>query len=162
MFEHRCKWDPNYSLVQTKKQIEHPTRWRWTAPAYPYRTPEYGDTPSGGTCAAYFPAYGSWFRAAFAAYVSPIDGSVGWYELELECTPALLNGDPDTEAWGPVEEHGFDCMGLPEDHTHDPEAVKWMDSVNGALAATIPLDIYPCTEYRNPVRGIPFFLEDYE
>ena len=102
----------------------HPTRFRWTDTAEPYRTPEDGDTPSGGTCAAYFPAYGSWFRVAYVAYVSPIDGSVGWYELELECTPALLNGDPDTEAWGPVEEHGFDCMGLPEDHTHDPEAVK--------------------------------------
>jgi hypothetical protein len=159
MFEQRCKWDP---LVQTKRKIEQPTRWRWTAPAYPYRAPEYGDTPSGGTCAAYFPAYGSWFRVAYVAYVSPINGSVGWYELELECTPALLNGDPDTEAWGPVEEHGFECMGLPEDHTHDPEAVQWMDSINGALAATIPLAIYPCTEYRNPVLGIPFSLEDYE
>jgi hypothetical protein len=121
------------------EQIEHPTRWRWTDTADPYRTveeivePEIGSMPSGGTCAAYFPAYGSWFRAANVAYLSPIDGSVGWYELELECTPAYTNGDPDTEAWGPVEEHGFECMGLPEDHTHDHEAVKWMDSINSAL-----------------------------
>jgi hypothetical protein len=115
------------------EQLEHPTRWRWTAPTYPYRTPEHGDMPSGNICAAYFPAYGSWFRAANVAYVCPIDGSVGWYEFELECTPAYINSDPDTEAWGPVEEHGFECMGLPENHTHDHEAVKWMNSINSAL-----------------------------
>ena len=131
------------------EQIEHPTRWRWTDSTAPYRTvnaistfpswyrdaykPEFGSMMSGGTCAAYFPEYGSWFRAAYIAYLSPIDGSVGWYELELECTPAYINSDPDTEAWGPVEEHGFECMGLSEDHTHDHEAVKWMDSINSAL-----------------------------
>ena len=136
-----------------KPQIVHPTRWRWTAPAYPYRTPEYGDTPSGGICAAYFPEYGSWFRAAHIAYVSPIDGSVGWYETELQCTPAYVNGEPDTEAWGFVDEHGFDCMGMPEGHTHDPEADRWMAAINSALAATIQLDTF---------LGIPFYLEDFE
>ena len=120
-----------------KSQIVHPTQWRWTAPAYPYRTPEYG----------------SWFRAAHIAYVSPIDGSVGWYETELQCTPAYINGEPDTEAWGPVEEHGFDCMGMPEGHTHDPEADRWMAAINSALAATIQLDTF---------LGIPFYLEDFE
>ena len=117
-----------------KSQIVHPTQWRWTAPAYPYRTPEYGDTPSGGICAAYFPEYGSWFRAAHIAYVSPIDGSVGWYETELQCTPAYINGDPDTEAWGPVDEHGFKCMGMPDGHSHDPFAVQWIDAINSAMA----------------------------
>jgi hypothetical protein len=116
-----------------KPQIVHPTRWRWSAPAYPYRTPEYGNVPSGNVCAVYFPKYGSWYRVAYIAYVSPIDNSVGWYEHELQCTPAYVNGDPDTEQWGPVDEHGFECMGLPEGHTHDPLAVQWMDSVNSAL-----------------------------
>jgi hypothetical protein len=98
------------------EQLEHPTRWRWTDQ----------DNPYGGCCAVYFPDHGSWFRAK----------EVPYYELELQCTPAYINGDPDTEAWGPVEEHGFLCMGsrcLPENHTHDPEAVKWMNSINSAL-----------------------------
>ena len=149
-----------------KPQIVHPTQWRWTDTA-PYRIPEYGDTPTGGICAVYFPQYGSWYRVAHVAYVCPIDssvgwyetvsptqsdGSVGWYEYELQCTPPYTNGEPDTEQWGPVEEHGFDCMGMPEGHTHNPEADRWMAAINSALATTIQLDTL----------GIPFFLEDFE
>jgi hypothetical protein len=106
----------------------HPTRWRWTDIS------DYRRNFFGGTCAVYFPEYGSWYRVARAHYISPIDGSVGWYEYELQCTPAYTNGEPDTEAWGFVDEHGFECMGMPEDHTHDPYAVQWMESINSALA----------------------------
>ena len=101
----------------------HPTRWRWTDQ----------DNPYGGCCAVYFPQYGSWFRAK----------EVPYYELELQCTPAYTNGDPDAEAWGPVEEHGFECMSMPAGHSHDPFAVQWMESINIALHVT-------------------FFLEDFE
>ena len=66
-----------------------------------------------------------------------------YYELELQCTPAYVNGEPDTEAWGPVEEHGFECMSMPAGHSHDPYAVQWMESINSALHVT-------------------FFLEDFE
>ena len=121
-----------------KSQIVHPTqwmmaghrmptvlpaRWRWTDQANPY----------GGCCAVYFPQYGSWFRAK----------EVPYYELELQCTPAYTNGDPDAEAWGPVEEHGFECMSMPAGHSHDPFAVQWMEAINSALHVT-------------------FFLEDFE
>ena len=125
-----------------KLQIVHPTQWRWTHTA-PYRIAEYGDTPTGGMCAVYLPEHGSWYRVAYIAYESPIDGSVGWYESELQCTPAYTNGEPDTEAWGSVDEHGFECMGMPEGHTHDPLAVQWMEAINSALHVT-------------------FFLEDFE
>ena len=138
--------------VANTPQIEHPTQWRWTDTA-PYRIPEYGDTPTGGICAVYFPQYGSWYRVAHIAYESPIDGSVGWYEYELQCTPACVNGEPDTEQWGPVEEHGFNCMGMPEGHTDDPEAERWMAAINCALAGTIQID---------STLGIPFYLEDFE
>jgi hypothetical protein len=120
-----------------KPQIVHPTRWRWTDIS------DYRRNFFGGTCAFYFPEYGSWYRIARAHYISPIDGSVGWYEYELQCTPAYANGDLDTEAWGSVDEHGFECMSMPEGHIHDPLAVQWMEAINSALHVT-------------------FFLEDFE
>ena len=94
----------------------HPTRWRWN-----------GDL-SSGCCAVYFEEYGSWFRA--------IPRSWGHRKgLELQCTPAYASDDePDTEQWGPVEEHGFECMGMPAGHSHDPFAVQWIEAINSAMA----------------------------
>ena len=104
-----------------KPQIVRPPRWRWTDIS------NYRRNFFGGTCAVYFSEYGSWFRA--------IPRSYGHRKgLELQCTPAYINGDPDTEAWGPVDEHGFKCMGMPDGHSHDPFAVQWIDAINSAMA----------------------------
>jgi hypothetical protein len=119
-------------------QIEHPTRWRWTV-----IEEEQGSRPGEirlskqSACAVYLSEYGSWFRTItvfrYAIAYSTLPSDKDSYEDELQFTPAYTNGDPDTEAWGPVEEHGFECMGLPDSHTHDGQAVKWMNSVNRAL-----------------------------
>ena len=121
-----------------KSQIVHPTQWMMAGHRMPTVLPARWrwtdqDNPYGGCCAVYFEEYGSWFRAK----------EVPYYELELQCTPAYINGEPDTEAWGPVEEHSFECMGMPAGHSHDPYAVQWMESINSALHVT-------------------FFLEDFE
>ena len=122
-----------------KSQIVHPTQWMMAGhrmpTVFPARWRWNGDL-SNGCCAVYFEEYGSWFRA--------IPRSWGHRKgLELQCTPAYINGEPDTEAWGPVEEHGFECMGMPAGHSHDPFAVQWMEAINSALHVT-------------------FFLEDFE
>ena len=120
------------------EQIEHPTRWRWTdVEERQGSRPGEIRQPKQSACAVYFSEYGSWFRTVtvtrYAIAYSTLPSDKDSYEYELECTPAYTNGDPDTEAWGPVEEHGFECMGLSENHTHDHEAVKWIDSINSAL-----------------------------
>tara|TARA_Y100000310_G_scaffold92317_1_gene89919 strand:- start:57 stop:518 length:462 start_codon:yes stop_codon:yes gene_type:complete len=112
-----------------------PTRWRWTH-IEEEQSRKRGEIrqPKQDACAVYFPEHGSWYRVAITAHYAGLpDYRMMWWAYELQCTPAYVNGDPDTEAWGPVEEHGFECMSMPASHSHDPYAVQWMESINSAM-----------------------------
>ena len=81
----------------------------------------------------FFDGQGSWFKVFHWDNVrGPIDF--------LMVAPAHFDGSVDEDAWGPVEEHGFDCMGIYGEHAHDPEAVRWMDQINEAFNTEFKLE----------------------
>ena len=81
----------------------------------------------------FFEGQGSWFK------VDVWVGSAGSVNV-LMVAPANIDGSVDGEAWGPVEEHGFDCMGIRGEHDHDSEAVRWIDQINKAFNTEFMLE----------------------
>ena len=80
----------------------------------------------------FFEGQGSWFK---------VDVWVGIRETHvLMVAPAYDDGSVDTDGWGPVEEHGFDCMGIRGEHDHDSEAVRWIDQINKAFNTEFMLE----------------------
>ena len=54
--------------------------------------------------------------------------------------PAYDDGSVDAMGWGPVEEHGFECMGVWGDHEHVPWAVEWMTQINDTFNTSFTLE----------------------
>ena len=77
------------------------------------------------TAAVHFKDQGSWFR---------VEGRT------LMVAPAYDDGSVDATGWGPVEEHGFDCMGIRGDHEHDPAAVEWIVQINETFNTAFRLE----------------------
>jgi len=75
----------------------------------------------------YFKDQGSWFR---------VEGQTP----TLLVAPAYDDGSVDATGWGPVEEHGFDCMGIRGDHEHDPAAVEWIAQINETFNTSFTLE----------------------
>ena len=68
-----------------------------------------------------------------------------WYRVEgqtptLMVAPAYDDGSVDATGWGPVEEHGFECMGVWGDHEHVPWAVEWMAQINDTFNTSFTLE----------------------
>jgi hypothetical protein len=75
----------------------------------------------------HFKDQGSWFR---------VEGQTP----TLLVAPAYDDGSVDATGWGPVEEHGFVCMGIRGDHEHDPAAVEWMVQINDTFNTSFTLE----------------------
>jgi hypothetical protein len=78
----------------------------------------------------YFKDQGSWFRVEGQNTSLPT----------LLVAPAYDDGSVDATGWDPVEEHGFDCMGIRGDHEHDPAAVEWMAQINDTFNSSFTLE----------------------
>jgi hypothetical protein len=76
---------------------------------------------------------GSWYKVTTWA------ASAGQVNV-LMVAPANADGSVEEDAWGPVEEHGFDCMGIRGEHEHDSDAVRWMNELNEAFNTEFMLE----------------------
>ena len=81
----------------------------------------------------FFEDQGSWFKVDFYEERE-------LFHPVLMVAPAYNDGTVDADAWGPVEEHGFDCMGIRGEHDHDSEGVRWIAEINKAFNTEFTLE----------------------
>ena len=86
-------------------------------------------------------------RGCINSYVGVFFTDQGcWYRVEghnkssLMGAPAYDDGSVDATGWGPVEEHGFECMGIDVNHDHDTAAVNWMFEINETFNTSFMLE----------------------
>jgi hypothetical protein len=84
-------------------------------------------------CVAGVSLDGSWYKVTTWA------ASAGQVNV-LMVAPANADGSVEEDAWGPVEEHGFDCMGIRGEHDHDSEGVRWIAEINKAFNTEFTLE----------------------